>query len=264
MPRLSQSKFDELTELGIVCIEAIPDGFPLTENQARVRDCVLTKKPFVGDRLQTELRSISWPAFYLDFETVMTAIPLYPDMAPYTQIATQYSIHKCSDIGLIVEHLEYLADPSRDCRRELAENLIKHLRGEGNIIIYSNFEKAVINSLGRLYPDLLEKLSSLIERMIDIEAIIRKNYYHPDFHGSTSLKVTLPVLVPELSYDELKIADGDSAMAAFAYLALGKYEDREAEIMKGNLLDYCKQDTLAMVKLHQRLDEYGGPFQEII
>ena len=256
IPRLSQSKFDQLAELGIVCIEAIPDGFPLTENQARVRDCVLSKKPSVGGSLKNDLKSISWPAYYLDFETVMTAIPLYSDIAPYTQIPTQYSIHKCSDVGLIIEHLEYLADPSKDCRRELAENLINDLKGGITITIYSSFEKAVINSLGRLYPDLLGKLNSLIDRMIDLQAIISKNYYHPDFHGSTSIKIALPVLVPSMSYDELEIADGDSAMATFAYLALGKYKGREAETMKRNLLDYCKQDTLAMVKLHQRLVEY--------
>jgi len=257
IPRLSQSKFDELAGLGIVCIEAIPDGFLLTENQARVRDCVLTKKPFVGGSLRSELTSISWPAHYLDFETVMTAIPLYPDIAPYTQIPTQYSIHKCSDVGLIIGHLEYLADPSKDCRKELAENLINNLGEDGSIIIYSTFEKAVINNLGRLYPDLLEKLNSLAGRMIDLAAIIGKNYYHPDFHRSTSIKTTLPVLVPELSYDNLEIAEGDSAMAAFAYLALGKYKDtKEIEAVKRNLLEYCKQDTLAMVKLHQRLAEY--------
>lgn len=256
IPRLSQSKFNELAELGTVCIEDIPNGFPLTENQARVRDCVQTKRPFVGDGLKSDLKSISRPAYYLDFETVMTAIPLYPDIAPYTQIPTQYSIHKCSNVGLVIKHLEYLADPSRDCRRELAENLINDLGEDGSIIIYSNFEKAVINSLGRLYPDLSGKLNPLLERMIDLAAIIGKNYYHPDFHGRTSIKVVLPVVVPDMSYDEFEIADGDSAMAVFAYLALGKYEDREAEIMKGNLLDYCKQDTLAMVKLHQRLAEY--------
>ncbi len=257
IPRLSQSKFDQLAELGIVCIDAIPDGFPLTENQARVRECVQTKNPFVGGRLKSELRTISWPAYYLDFETAMTAIPLYPDIAPYTQIPTQYSIHKCSDVGLIIDHLDYLADPSKDCRKELAQNLINDLREDGSIIIYSNFEKAVINSLGRLYPDLLGKLNSLGGRMIDLGAIIGKNYYHPDFHGSTSIKITLPVLVPGMSYDNMEIADGDSAMAAFAYLALGKYkETKEIESVRRNLLEYCKQDTLAMVKLHHRLAEY--------
>ena len=257
IPRLSQSKFDRLMESGIICIEDIPDGFPLTGNQARVRECVQTRMPFVGDRLKSELRSISWPAYYLDFETVMTAIPLYPDIAPYIKIPTQYSIHKCSDIGLIIDHREYLANPNKDCRRELAENLLSDLTGQGSIIAYSDFEKNVINGLAELYPDLSEELNSLIDRMIDLEAIIKKHFYHPDFHGRTSIKVILPVLVPDMSYDDLEIADGDSAMAAFAYLALGKYkETREVESTKRNLLEYCKRDTLAMVKLHQRLAEY--------
>ena len=257
IPRLTQSKFNELTESGIVNIKDISDEFPLTENQNRVRKCVKTNKQFVGDGLKTELESILWPAYYLDFETVMTAIPLYLDIAPYTQIPTQYSIHKCSEPGHVIDHSEYMADQSKDCRKELAENLIDDLKGEGSIVIYSNFEKVVINNLSRLYPELSQKLNSLKNRMIDLEAIIRKNYYHPDFHGSTSIKNTLPVLVSGLSYDELEIAEGDSAMAAFAYLALGRYKDaKEVESTKRDLLDYCKQDTLAMVRLQEQLVEY--------
>ncbi|MCL0066132.1 DUF2779 domain-containing protein, partial [Dehalococcoidia bacterium] len=255
IPRLSQSKFDSLKELDIVCIEDIPDDFPLTANQARMRDCVITGEPFIGSRLGSSLEAIEWPAFYLDFETTMTAVPLYPDIAPYTQLPTQYSIHKCSDMDTIDAHLEYLADPSKDCRRDLAESLIRDLEHSGSIIIYSSFEKTVLNGLAGLYPDLSSELTALIERMVDLEAIIRTNYYHPKFRGSTSIKRTLPVLVPEMTYENLEIAEGSSASAAFACLALGKYDDTGAESVKRNLLEYCKQDTLAMVKLHQRLFE---------
>ena len=90
--------------------------------------------------------------------------------------------------------------------------------------------------------------------MVDLEAIIRKNFYHHEFHGSTSVKVTLPVLVPEMSYENLEIADGDSASAEFAYLAMGRYKNEaEAEQIRTNLLKYCAQDTMAMVKLHESL-----------
>ena len=253
IPRLSQAKFDSLKELDIVCIEDIPGNFPLTDNQARIRDCVITGEPFIGSQLKSSLEAIEWPAFYLDFETVMTAIPLYSDIAPYTQLPTQYSIHKCSDVDTIDEHLEYLADPSKDCRRDLAECLIRDLEHSGSIIIYSTFEKTVINSLMRLYPDLSEKLTALIERMVDLEAVIRNNYYHPEFQGSTSIKRTLPVLVPEMTYDDLEIGEGDSASAAFAYLALGRYDDTKTESVKRNLLTYCAQDTMAMVRLHENL-----------
>jgi CRISPR/Cas system-associated exonuclease Cas4 (RecB family) len=254
LPQLSQSKFDKLMELGIVRIDDIPNGFPLTENQNRVKDCVQLKKPFIGN-LKNEMKCVSWPASFLDFETVMTAIPLYPDIAPYTQIPTQYSIHKCSEPGHVISHLQYLADPSKDCGRELAEHLINDLKGEGSIIVYTNFEKNIINSLRKACPHLSGELNLLINRLVDLHAIIKKNFYHPDFHGGTSIKTVLLALVPDISYDELEIADGDTAMATFAYLALGRYENTEVESIKSSLLEYCKQDTLAEVKLHQRLVE---------
>jgi hypothetical protein len=111
-----------------------------------------------------------------------------------------------------------------------------------------------VNNLVKIYPDLTDKLGALVDRMVDLEAIIRKNFYHHDFHGSISVKVTLPVLVPGMSYDDFEIADGDSASAAFAYLAMGRYKNKiEVEQVRADLLEYCAQDTLAMVKLHERL-----------
>jgi len=256
LPRLSQTRFDQLVEQGIVRIEDIPNGFDLTENQTRVKDCVQRGESYVGEGLRTELEAIEWPAYYLDFETMMTAIPLYPDIAPYTQLPTQYSIHVCSDVGRVIGHCEYLADPARDCRRELAECLLRDLGKQGSIIAYSSFENAVINGLAQPFPDLSDALGALRERIVDLEAIIRRNYYHPDFHGSTSIKATLPALVPGMSYKGMKIGEGDSASAAFAYLAMGTYwKPDEVEAVKRNLLKYCKQDTLAVVKLHEKLTD---------
>ncbi len=254
IPRLGESKFNELKANGIIRIEDIPKGFPLTGNQAIVRESVHKKEPSVSNTLKSDLDAVVWPAHYLDFETVMTAIPLYSNIAPYTQIPSQFSIHKCSKPGSVVEHKQYLVDPKKDCRKGLTERLINDLGQRGSIIMYSNFEKTIINSLSKLYPSFSKQLNSLLDRMVDLESITRKNYYHPDFHGSFSIKNTLPVLVPGMSYTNLEIPDGDSAMAAFAYLALGKYKDeKEVESVRAALLDYCKQDTLAMVNLHQEL-----------
>jgi len=228
----------------------------LTENQLRVKNYVKSNSLFVGDKLRNELNEIVWPAYYLDFETTQTAIPLYPDMPPYTSIVTQYSIHKCSAPGNVIDHFEFLADETKDDRRELAKHLMKDLEEEGSIITYSSYEKTTINNLARRFPDISWELNSLINRIVDLEAIIRKNFYHPDFHGSTSIKRTLPALVPEMSYEGLEIRNGDEAMATFACLAQGKYGDSEVGTIKNHLLEYCKQDTLAMVKLHQQLVEY--------
>ena len=256
IPRLSKSKFNKLRAFDIVCIEKIPEDFPLTDNQARVRNCVKGKKTFVDNNLKDELESILWPALYLDFETVSTAIPLFPDVAPYTQIPTQYSIHKCSKPGHIENHFEFIAHPGKDWRVELTERLINDLKGEGSIIVYSHFEKTILNNLAEVFPSLVDELNALITRLVDLEAIIKKNFYEPEFHGSTSIKKTLPALVPDMSYDELEISDGDTAMAVFAMMAQGKYKKEEVEELRKKLLDYCKHDTLATVKLHERLIVY--------
>lgn len=256
IPRLSQSKFKDLLSQGIVRIEDILDNFPLTENQLRVKKYVKSNSLFVGDMLRNELNVIVWPAYYLDFETTQTAVPLYPDMPPYTSIVTQYSIHKCSAPGNVIDHFEFLADETKDDRKELAKHLIKDLEGGCSIITYSSYEKTTLNNLAKRFPDISGELNSVINRIIDLEAIIRKNFYHPNFHGSTSIKRTLPALVPEMSYEGLEIRSGDEAMAAFACLAQGKYGNSEIETIKNNLLEYCKQDTIAMVKLHQQLVDY--------
>jgi hypothetical protein len=55
----------------------------------------------------------------------------------------------------------------------------------------------------------------------------------------------------------MEIADGYSAMAAFAYLARGRYKKKKEVIaMKRTLLEYCRLDTLAMVKMHEYLLQY--------
>lgn len=256
IPRLNQGKFDKLMEVGIVCINDIPDGFNLTANQEKVVACIKSGEVLVGSNLKKELSSILWPAYYLDFETVMIAIPLYADIAPHTQIPTQYSIHKCTSPSQVDDHYEYLADPIRDCRRELAENLINNLEGDSSIIVYSSFEKSRINDLIKAFPELSGELNGLLDRLVDLEAIIRNNFNHPNFHGKTSIKQTLPALVPKMTYEGMEICDGLAASTHFAYLALGKYQDEEAETIKNNLLMYCKQDTLGMVKLHEQLANY--------
>jgi hypothetical protein len=255
IPRISQKAFDKFIESGITSIHEIPDNHPLTENQRRVVDCVKCGEVQIDPTLGKKLVAIRWPAYYLDFETMMTAIPLWPDIAPYDHIPTQYSLHICESPGKVLRHEEYLADPRRDCRRELAEKLIKDLKGDGSIISYSSFEKTTISNLSKLFPDLSGKLQSLIERIVDLEPCV-KCINHPEFCGRTSIKVVLPVLVPSLSYEGLEIANGDAALVTFAKMAMGKMDEAEMELRRAELLEYCKVDTLAMVRLHEVLHRY--------
>jgi len=250
--RLGEKKLADLALRGILAIDQLPGGFKLTENQARVVQVVKSGKPFVGP-IRQELAGVTWPASYLDFESMQTAIPLYADLAPFTQVPTQYSIHRCAVPGKMTDHLDYVADPSRDCQRELAEKLLRDLGANGSVVVYSSFEKTRIRALATRFPDLTAQFGAIESRLFDLLSVVTNTYYHPDFHGSCSIKNVLPVLVPGLSYDGMEIGDGDAASAAFALIAMGKYADDESGRLLDLLRAYCKQDTLAMVKLHEAL-----------
>ena len=254
LPMLHRKKVAQLSEDGIVDLRSIPDGFPLIDTHQRVVDSVDSGKPYISKTLKEDLDKVEWSAHYLDFETVMTALPLYPDVAPFEQILTQYSIHHCSALGKVIEHDEFLADADRDCQRELAERLIDDLGDSGSIIVYSPFEKTRIGAFQKRFPDLADHLERLKGRLFDLMQVIRRGYYHPDFYGSYSIKQTLPVLVPEMKYEGMEIGDGDTAIARFARMAMGEYSAAEIGQVRAALLEYCGQDTMAMVRLHVALD----------
>jgi hypothetical protein len=97
----------------------------------------------------------------------------------------------------------------------------------------------------------------VLGRIADLEKCIRC-IQHPGFLGRTSIKVVGPVLVPDISYDPLEIADGDSAMVTFALAALGKIDETEWSKKKAALLEYCKLDTYAMVRLHEVVNKMAN------
>lgn len=251
--RRTADQNETIRRLGILDLRAIPDDFPLNDQQCRVVACAKTGKPYIGSGLAAALGAVAFPVYYLDFETVMTALPLYPDTAPHAQVVTQYSIHKCGSPGRVDRHVEYLADPTRDCQRELAERLVEDLGTEGSIVVYSSFERQRIGELARRFPDLAEPLATITERLFDLLQVVRTHYYDPAFHGRYSIKTVLPVLVPDMTYEGMAIGDGGAAMTKFARMALGQCSRTECEATRRDLLTYCGQDTMAMVRLHEVL-----------
>jgi len=152
-----------------------------------------------------------------------------------------------------------LADPARDCRRELAERLLEVLSNEGGIIVYhAAFERGQLARLAELFPDLAPRLASAISRLFDLKEVIGQSYYNPELRGSFSIKRVLPVLVPDLSYEGLPINDGDTAMSKFGRMAIGQYDRGQVAEIRQQLLEYCGLDTLAMVELHRRLLEISA------
>jgi hypothetical protein len=257
IPRLSAKQFQDLDSRGIFHVRDIPPGFRLTDTQQRPVECMRSGKIVTDPGLKRELAQIRWPAHYLDFETTQTAYPLYPDTGPYEKIPVQYSVHTCTQCGEIVQHREFLANPAQDCRRELAESLIAHLDGDGSVLSYSSFEKQVISGLKKQLPDLAGPLDAILGRLVDL-ILCSKCVSHPEFRGSNSIKDVLPVLVPEMSYKDMPVANGDDALATFAYMALGRFSPEECEQKREELLRYCEQDTLAMVRIHKEFEKLAN------
>lgn len=255
MPHLSIARRAELKTLGVESIAAIPDDFRLSPRQVIIRDTIRNGKPFVAEDLSERLDGFGPPAFYLDFEAFMPAIPVYPGTRPYQVIPFQWSLHQL-DSGGKVRHLDFLADADSDPRRPFAETLIAALKGTKlPIIVYSSYERARLTELAKHFPDLAKSLRGSMQRLADLLPVVRSGVYHADFDFSASIKTAAPALCPDVTYDDLQeIADGGAASTAFWSMASGRTDTETSKRLRRSLREYCRRDTWAMVRLHQALD----------
>ena len=253
LPRASDKLLQELSSNKITRISEIPENFKgLTFAQQRVRQSVANKKVYYEKEMLTTLSALESPLFFIDFETINPALPLFKNSRPFQQLPFQWSCHKlCSDGSTI--HGEFLAAGDRDPRSEFAVSLFRQLGTEGPILVYSAFEKTCLLSLADHFPQYQIEVENICGRMIDLLALVRKHFYHPDFNGSFSIKKVLPTLVPELSYKDMEIGDGATAAMSFLRVVSKKASADEAKDIRRNLLEYCKLDTLAMVKIYLKL-----------
>lgn len=82
----------------------------------------------------------------------------------------------------------------------------------------------------------------------------QKHYVTPSMNGSYSIKYVLPSLVPDMkeAYQKLdSVQNGAEAMNAFSNIS--KLDNSEKQKIRSSLLEYCKLDTLAMVKILNHL-----------
>lgn len=255
IPGLHPKKLQQLSGAGTVDLSLVPPDLKLNDRQERAKNAAICERVFVDPALEGALNAVSWPCHYLDFETVATVLPLFPGHGCHQQVLTQFSVHHRETMTSETQHSEYLADEGRDCQRELAEALIAATARQGSIIVYSSFEQVRIKALQQMFPDLNGQLQSILNRLIDLLPFITDFIYHPNFQGSFSIKKVLPALVPDLSYRDLAIRDGDTAITRFALMARGEIKGSDVATTRTQLLDYCRIDTLAMVRLHEKLAE---------
>ena len=193
------------------------------------------------------LDRLSYPRYYLDFETINYAIPKISNTKPFSQIVFQWSCH-IENKGEKPTHQEFLDDNSEDPRRAFADSLITLLGKSGTIFVYSGFEESRINELCKLFPDLQKPLKEIEDRIFDLLKLSRDHYYHPDMKGSWSIKKLLPT-ISELNYKDLAVQNGGMAQEAYKKLISTTESKSSKEQIKLDLLLYCKQDTQALVDI---------------
>lgn len=213
----------------------------------------LSNEPQVNSaEIVSFVKTLKYPICHLDFETIIPAVPMFDESRPYQQIAFQYSIHYQQAPDSELKHTEFLAEsnPNIDPRLGLITQMIAETSKAQTILVYNiAFEKTRIKEMMRDFPQYAVQLQSIIDRMVDLMAPFQKKYYTTEALGkSYSIKLVLPALCPDVSYNELEINNGMDASNQFLELYYCKDENHIANTRQ-HLLKYCHLDTLAMVRI---------------
>ena len=260
--RIGNSKkyLKELLDDGILTIDKVPEhtipkvkkakegekqSKPRKLNQVQVYK---SKEPIIDfDAIKAELNSLTFPLYFLDYETYPTAIPIFDGYHPYQHIVFQYSLHVLKDKDAELEHYELLIFDGDPAER-IVEGLRSHIGGTGSIISwYKKFENSRNKELANLVPLQFEFLHSVINRTYDLMDIVHEQYYiDHGFKGSSSIKKVQPVLAPDFSYKDLTVQNGTDAIESYRQIITGELTGELAEDKKIQMLKYCKNDTEVM------------------
>ena len=245
---------------GLISFEDLENaGCIHNEKQRRQIDYALHEREthVCKGEIRRFLSSLSYPLYFLDFETVQPVIPKYIGTKPYAQIPFQYSLHYIEREGGELLHKEFLAVPGTDPRRAIAESLCNDIPLNVCVTAYNKaFECTRIKELAEAFPDLSGHLYNIRDHIVDLLEPFQSGwYYNRAMGGSFSIKSVLPAIFPNdpsLDYHNLEgIHNGGEAMTAFPLMETMTTEEQETT--RRNLLKYCELDTYAMVKVWEEL-----------
>ena len=224
----------------------------------KVHAATLSGETILEPEAIKQIQELPYPRYYLDFETIGFAVPIWAGTRPYMQLPFQWSCHIEQSDGSMA-HKEFLDLSGNDPREMFAKTLIEAVSKHGPVVVYNaGFEGARIKELAAAFPNLASELLAIPERFFDLLPLARNYYYHPDMKGSWSIKDVLPTIAPELDYANLEVSDG--AMAQEAYkeaIHSGTTPERKEEV-RNAMLKYCEQDTIAMVNIVHAWGDYSS------
>ncbi len=254
--RLNKDKAVSFEKAGVSRIQDLPDDLMLGAVPARQRRCLREGEILVEKgALVDALRNIVHPVAHIDFETVMFAIPRWNGCRPYDNIPVQMSAHVVDADGNATPH-SWIARDSGDPRPGIGPAIVKACDGVSTVTAYNaSFEKRCIELVADACPEIAPRLREIAEGIVDLLPMVRDNLYHREFRGSFSLKRVLPALVPEMTYEGLEIAEGQTASAqlmAMLYRQNTMSTEERTKVERA-LLAYCERDTEAMIALTLKL-----------
>jgi hypothetical protein len=252
-----KSALFELYNAGYRTIESIPPKNNLNKNTNIHIQAIKSRKKIINKlAIQEFISKIKYPVSFLDFEVFMPAIPIFKNTSPYEHIPFQYSLHVKNNKDSITEHRDFLSEQGIDPRKTFLESLLTQLPKTGTVLVYDTLmEIKILNSLKDLFPEYTNVVNNIISRIVDLmKPFSEKNYYQAEMHNSFSIKNVVQALAPSLNHNDLSIPNGSIAMTSFENL------QTETDMLKiletrDNLLEYCKMDTLAMVKIFEELEK---------
>ena len=210
------------------------------------------------DRVRQVLDRMRFPLHFLDYETFQTAVPLFDGCGPWAQVPFQFSLHVVETTGTLT-HREFLwTDRRASPVPALVDQVRRGIGPVGSVVVWNQaFEGARNRELAEMGPAAADFLLGVNDRMIDLMEVVREGHWvHPDFNGSASIKKVLPVVAPELAYEFLEIGDGAKASERWFEAVLGDplaITDGERHDVFDALRRYCRQDTLALVRIREHL-----------
>lgn len=265
----------DLINEGYLDMLDIPEAWIKNPNHLIQRKCLKTHNPYINkEKINLAIRNLSYPIYHLDFETFPCPLPRFSGEKCYTQSPFQFSLHieyepnKCHKD---TDHYGFLSPKFEDdCREELVKALCQYIDPSKGTLFAQNvaFEKSRIKELADIFIEHNDKLMKMTriasdllyivrnnskfyeELGLDEEAIKTVNYYNEKLSGSYSIKKTLPVF-SELKYDDLDVKNGTEALVTYA--TFPKLSNIEFKEKYNSLIEYCKQDTWAMVVILKEL-----------
>ncbi|MBA4765684.1 MAG: DUF2779 domain-containing protein [Erythrobacter sp.] len=250
LPRVSSKRLTSLDEEGRLAIDAIEDGDVTPKQRVILRALRSGEAQLDEAAIWSFLDALVWPLHLYDYETIAPAIPVSEGAGPYMTLPVQVSMHVLSEDGGLRHHEWIAAEYGR--QDDLVRMLRETVEARGSILVWNkSFEMGCNRRMADLLPAHATFLADMNERTMDLMSPFQQDYVHPGFRGSTSIKKVLPVLCPDLDYGEQAIQDGAMAMKGWTEMIGAR--DARRERLKSELLSYCHLDTLAMVRILERL-----------